>query len=162
MGYKKMNKKMKFLLVEDDSNKSNHILDFLAETYPDSTTVLKRSYQSGLKEIFSQQYHLILLDMQLPTFDIKSGEDGYKFRKLAGVDILNELKRKKVKCKIIIITQFETFGEGEFFIELKDLKDSLTQQYKELYIDTVYYNASQTTWKIELKTYINKYCQQND
>jgi CheY-like chemotaxis protein len=153
---------MKFLLVEDDSNKSKHILDFLEETYPDTKTVLRRSYQSGLKEIFSNEYNLILLDMQLPTFDIKSGEDGYKFRKLAGVDILNELKRKNFKCKIIIVTQFETFGEGEYFIELKDLKESLMQEYKELYIDTVYYNASQTTWKKELKDYITKYCQQND
>lgn len=147
---------MKFLLIEDDSNKSKQILDFLSETYPDTTTELRRSYQSGLKEIFSQEYDLVLLDMQLPTFDIKSGEDGYKFRKLAGVDILNELKRKGKKCKIIIITQFETFGEGEFFIELKDLKRSLKEEYKELYIDTVYYNASQTTWKKELGKFINK------
>lgn len=153
---------MKFLLIEDDSNKSKQILDFLLETHPNSTTELRRSYQSGLKEIFSNEYNLVLLDMQLPTFDIKSGEDGYKFRKLAGVDILNELKRKKRKCKIIIVTQFETFGEGEFFIELKDLKKSLIEEYKDLYIDTVYYNASQTTWKKELKNLITKYCQQND
>ena len=95
--YKKLKTKMKFLLIEDDSNKYKHILDFLAETYPDTSTELRRSYQSGLKEIFSHDYNLVLLDMQLPTFDIKSGEDGYKFRKLAGVDILNEFKKKTEK-----------------------------------------------------------------
>lgn len=153
-----MKQKTKFLLIEDDSNKSKQIIDFIEENFINSTTILKRSYQSGLKELNINKYDLVLLDMQLPTFDIKSGEDGYKFRKLAGVDILKELKRKKKECKIIIVTQFETFGEGEFYIELEDLKRNLKNEYKDLYIDTVYYNAGQTKWKEELIGHITKNC----
>jgi DNA-binding NarL/FixJ family response regulator len=148
---------MKFLLIEDDPNKSKQMIEFLHEAFPNYFVELKKSYQSGLKEIMEKEYDLILLDMQLPTFDIKSGEDGYKFRKLAGRDILSELKRKKKNCKVVIVTQFETFGEGESYIELKDLKKILREEYRSYYVDTVFYNAAQSKWKHELIQIINKY-----
>lgn len=147
---------MKFLVVEDDSNKAKQIADFLDETYVGCDIILKRSYQSGLKELYSNKFDVALLDMQLPTFDITSGEDGYKFRKLAGIDILSELKRKSHTIKIIIVTQFETFGEGESLVQLSDLKNTLKNQYSTNYLDTVYYNASQSSWKKELKNLIGQ------
>jgi len=146
---------MRFLLIEDDSNKSKQIIEFINASFTESSIELKKSYQSGLKAIFSNEYDLILLDMQLPTFDIKSGEDGYKFRKLAGVDILSELKRKKKRSQVIIITQFETFGEGEFHLNLSGLKDLLKLQFPGLYIDAVYYSPAQTIWKEELEKLIS-------
>lgn len=141
---------MNFLIIEDDTNKIRGISSFLIEHYPNSSIDVKKAYQSGLKAIYTQSYDMVFLDMQLPTFDIQSGEDGYKFRKLAGMDILNELKRKKRQAKIIIVTQFETFGEGDSYIELSGLKFLLKQQFPENYIDTVYYNPSQSNWKSEL------------
>lgn len=146
---------MKYLLIEDDSNKSKQIIDFIYEKFSRDTVELRKSYQSGLKEIFKQQYDLILLDMQLPTFDIKSGEDGYRFRKLAGLDILSEIKRKKRLCKVIIVTQFETFGEGEYHLDLAGLKSILSNEFSGIYIDAVYYHAAQTKWKEELERLIN-------
>ena len=92
--------------------------------------------------------------MQLPNFDIKSGEDGYKFRKLAGVDILREIQRKKVSCKVIVVTQFETFGEKESYIELEDLKKMISDQYGNIYVDTIFYSADKSLWKRQLKDLI--------
>ncbi len=147
---------MKVLLIEDDQNKSKQIIDFFQIEFKDSLIELRKSYQSGLKEILSTDYDYILLDMQLPNFDIKSGEDGYKFRKLAGVDILRELSRKKINCKVIVVTQFETFGENESYIELKDLKKIIEEQFGDLYIGTVFYSADMSIWQNELKDIINK------
>lgn len=146
---------MTFLLIEDDPNKSKQVQEFLEKEFPDDSVELKRSYQSGLKQILMQEYSLIFLDMQLPNFNIKSGEDGYVFRKTAGRDILSELKRKKKQSKIIIVTQFETFGEGETYIELEDLKKELKSDYSDNYIDTVFYHPSQSIWKSQLLTLIN-------
>lgn len=147
---------MRILLIEDDSNKSLQILDFLKsdEVEVELSIEHKRSYQSGLKAIFTEMFDFVLLDMQLPTFDIKHGEDGYKFRELAGMDIMHEVKRKKKKCQFIVITQFEAFGEGDDYTELEDLKKMLIQKFEGLYIDTVYYNPSQTNWKMELRQLI--------
>ena len=147
---------MKILLIEDDQNKSKQIIDFVKENIPESSIELRRSYQSGLKEIVSESYDLVLLDMQLPNFDIKFGEDGYKFRKLAGMDIMTELARKKKSCKVIIVTQFETFGEGDSYIDLKGLKHILSDQFSDLYIDTVSYSADKSIWKKDLKLIIDQ------
>lgn len=141
---------MNFLLIEDDQHKSKQIINFLKESPIESEIVLKRSYQSGLKELLTQEYDLVLLDMQLPNFDIKPGEDGYKFRKLAGFDILRELSRKKKQCRVIVITQFETFGEGEFYIDLLNLKQMLKSEFPNLYIATVFYSPDNTLWQKEL------------
>lgn len=147
---------MKVLLIEDDQNKSKQIIDFFFSEFPGQEILLKRSYQSGLKEIMTNNFSFILLDMQLPNFDISSGEDGYKFRKLAGIDILKEIQRKKIACKVIVVTQFETFGEKESYIELADLKKIIRTQYSEIYIDTVFYSADKSVWKRQLKDLIEK------
>ncbi len=138
---------MKILLIEDDQHKSSQVTFFLENEIPGIEMTLKKSYQSGLKEILLKDFDLILLDMQLPNFDIKPGEDGYKFRKLAGLDILEELERKEKDCKILIITQFETFGEGESYIDLNDLKHILKENHSRNYIDTVFYSPENSMWQ---------------
>jgi len=146
---------MKILIIEDDPNKLNQIKTFINELYNDDVYEIAQSYQSGLKHIYTQSPDLIILDMSLPTYDITPDEDGYKFRRLAGLDILSELKRKKKKEKIIVVTQFETFGEGLNYIELKDLKTKMEVEYSDNYIDTVYYNPAQDEWKARLKIIID-------
>lgn len=146
---------MNLLLIEDDQHKSKQIIEFLNEKFVNTSIELRKSYQSGLKEILTNSFDLVLLDMQLPNFDIKPGEDGYKFRKLAGIDILKEITRKKKQCKVIVITQFETFGEGEYYINLSNLKQMLKKDFTSLYIDTVFYSPDNSLWQKELSFLIN-------
>jgi len=148
---------MNLLVIEDDPNKAKNLEDFLIEGFPGENVKLCRSYQSGLKAVLEGSFDLVVLDMQLPTFDIKSGEDGHKFRKMAGVDILNEIKRKNRKSKVIIVTQFETFGEGEHYIDLSDLKKELKKNFSTLYIDTVFYDAKFSSWRENLRRTINDF-----
>lgn len=145
---------MKLILIEDDQHKSKQIIQFVNEEFVNWEVELRKSYQSGLKELLVSDFDLIILDMQLPNFDIKPGEDGYKFRKLAGVDIMRELIRKRKKCKIIIITQFETFGEGEFYIDLSSLKKNMKSEFSDIYIDTIFYSPDNTIWQRELSQLI--------
>lgn len=146
---------MKILLIEDDQHKSAQISSFLYGILDDLFIVLKTSYQSGLKEIIMGKYDLILLDMQLPNFDIKTGEDGYKFRKTAGLDILDEIQRKNIECKVIVVTQFETFGEGKFYIDLEDLQKILESSFRNIYINTVFYSPQNNLWQTNLINLIN-------
>ena len=141
---------MKLLLIEDDQHKSNQIIHFISENINEISIELKRSYQSGLRELLTQDFDIVLLDMQLPNFDIKPGEDGYKFRKLAGIDILRELTRKKRECKVVVVTQFETFGEGEFYIDLANLKQMMKSEFSVIYIETIFYSPDNSLWQKEL------------
>jgi DNA-binding NarL/FixJ family response regulator len=141
---------MRILIVEDDSNKYSQIQDCLSTISKDIEVTIKRSYQSGLKEILRSEYDLIILDMSMPTFDISSREPGGPFRTFGGEEILKEMRRKSVKCKIIILTQFESFGQGKDFITLEELKQKLSLNFPDIYFDTIYYNAAETSWKYAL------------
>ena len=147
---------MEILLIEDDPNKAQQIILFLKEDLISSAITYKRSYQSGLKELYENNFDLVLLDMSLPTYDISPGEDAYKFRHIAGYDILFELKRKRKFAKVIIMTQFERFGEGKQYISLTDLKMILRKEFPDNYLVTIFYHPGRTTWKEELIKYINK------
>ena len=92
--------------------------------------------------------------MQLPNYDIKSGENGYKHRPLAGLDILREIKRKKIDCKVVIITQYQTFGEDAKFTSLSDWDNSLSEQFSGIYIETIFYNPKTSSWKSDLTSVI--------
>jgi DNA-binding NarL/FixJ family response regulator len=147
---------MKILVIEDDPNKAQQIITFLKEDLNSSEIIYKKSYQSGLKELYENSFDLVLLDMSLPTYDITPGEDAYKFRHIAGYDILSELKRKRKTSKVIIMTQFERFGEGKQYISLSNLKMTLRKEFPNNYLVTISYHPGRTTWKEELINYINK------
>ncbi len=145
---------MKILIIEDDPNKAQQVISYLHERNMYAEITHKKSYQSGLKELLTGMFDFVLLDMSLPTYDINPGEDAYKFRHLAGYDILAEIKRKKKAAKVIIVTQFERFGEGKQFISLKDLKANLRRDFTENYIEIISYHPGRTSWKEELNKHI--------
>ncbi|MBS1686364.1 MAG: response regulator [Bacteroidetes bacterium] len=147
---------MKILLIEDDPNKEAQLSNFIKDKIIDSEVYIRKSYQSGLKFLMEEGCDLVILDMSLPTYDISSNENGYKFRKLGGLDILGEIKRKRLGYNVLIVTQFETFGDESSMINLNQLKLKLYKDYPDNYKGTVYYNASQSAWKGNLLELINK------
>lgn len=143
---------MKILIVEDDQNKIKAIENYLKELIMDSKITLKKSYQSGLKEILSNQYDLIILDMTMPTFDRSPTESGGKVLKYAGMEILRKMIRKKVYTFCIVVTQFDTFGSKT----LKELEKELEEKFKKNYCGTVSYNSISAIWKENLKDKIEE------
>ena len=142
---------MSILIIEDVENKINQVIEYLNQVLVTKEhIVIKKSYQSGIKEIMKNNYKFIILDMSLPTFDIIPGGNGGRFRSYAGVDILDEIKRNNLKSKSVVLTQFDVFGEGENKTTLTELIDILEESYPDNYLGTVYYNASQSNWKEEL------------
>jgi CheY-like chemotaxis protein len=146
---------MKILIIEDDQNKIKQISEYVKTIMPDNKICEKRSYQSGLKEIQNGNYDVVLLDMSMPTFDISPQETGGRPRQFAGKEILMQMKRKKLKTSVIVVTQFERFGENNG-ITLSQLKEELKGIYEGVYVGTVYYNAALNNWKEELKDMLFK------
>lgn len=147
---------MNILLIEDETNKANQILQYLSHHDINPEVVHRRSYQSGLSEIYDRDFDLIVMDMSLPTFDIEPGEDAYKFRHIGGHDILAELKRKRRKARVVVLTQFERFGEGNQFIALKDLKRVMRRDFSDNYLETISYHPNKTAWQTELNELIKR------
>lgn len=149
---------MNILVIEDDPNKATQVITYLKDRSSQTDQVVhKTSYQSGLRELYSGSYNIVILDMSLPTYDIKPGEDAYKFRHLGGQDILSELKRKGRSAKVIILTQFERFGEGDQFVALSDIKAIMRKEFSENYLATISYHPNKTAWQEELDKLIKKH-----
>jgi len=137
---------LKVLIVEDDINKLHAIMEYIRQLGL-SEIETKTSHHSGLKELVSHPYDLVLLDMSMPAYDITVHENGGRPLPLAGRDILYSMWRRKIKCKAIVITQYEDFGGTS----LGSLDEDLKKSFPEIYLGVVYYNTMQEGWKSALK-----------
>lgn len=146
---------MNLLIVEDDEYKLNKLVEFFSEEFPEWKLTVTSSYQSGIKEIKNNEFDFIILDMSMHNFDRSASNSNInRFKHYAGRDILIEMKRKKIKTKTIVVTQFEVFGEGKDQINSTKLNMKLLEDFSEMYLGMVYFNASLSNWKNEIKNYI--------
>jgi len=145
---------MKILVIDDNPHKMRQIVDFLKHDFAAAEIVERRSYQSGLKAALLEDPQIILLDMTMPTFDVGGRETGGRERRYAGQQILRQLRRKDAKAFIIVVTQFEKFGEGDEQVTLDQLRDGLSREFEERYLGAVYYQAADSKWREELRAMV--------
>jgi len=137
---------MKVLVIEDDKFKAEQLCGFVRENLPEADLRCCRSYQSGLLAIEDLQPDIVLLDMVIPNYDLSESEMGFDVRLFGGVDVLREVKREGFECKVVVVTQFEDFGEGEEKTTFRELQVSLAEGYAENYVGAVYYHPTRSDW----------------
>lgn len=143
---------MRGLLIEDDPIKATKILDFLKDKFSSYTLLHRKSYQSGIKQIFEENFDFILLDMSIPTYDQDQGNFSGKPRNFGGRDILKEMKRNKKESQVLVVTQYNEFDGGS--LSIKQLDSQLSEKYSELYKGYIYYKSGQTDWEDNLSNFI--------
>jgi len=137
---------MKILVVEDDENKRVQIIEFLASKHPSVDVKVASSLMAGVKCARSERPDIIILDMTLPNYDLREGESGGGMHAFGGVELLKQLRRHKVDSKVIVFTQFETFGLPPDMQDLPELDKQLSEIYAPQYLGAVYYHASRADW----------------
>ena len=143
--------KLKILIVEDDENKRSQIYDFVNSIHSSYIIKTARSLQSGLRAIIEGEINLIILDMTLPTFDINVNEHGGRPQAYAGREILRQMDRRNIHTPVIVVTQFDRFGEGNDVLTLTELDAQLKTAHSTNYKGSVYYNVTLEGWKEELR-----------
>ena len=133
------------LLIDDDNVKISKIVTFINEKNEYSITIAN-ALNPGLKKVLKESYDFILLDMSLPTFD--SAESGY-FNSFGGIDFLKEMKRKKITIPVIIVTQYEIFGEGSGRKTSEDIDVDCKKIFNN-YVGIVIFSSTNDNWKSEL------------
>lgn len=151
---------MKILIVDDDMVKINKIEEVILNKFKIDQINRKYSYQSGIKEILSVAYDLILLDMSMPTFDITYKDNGGQLKEFAGKDIMRYMKRKKVMIPVIVITQYDILGDKA--TRLSDIMIELEAKYGDFYVGTIYYDVMIENWKADLLDLISKRIESGD
>ncbi len=141
---------MKILIVEDDPRKLEVLSTYVQQSMPAAEVSERLSYNSGLREIIAQPYDCILLDMCMPTFDISGAGGGGDVKTFAGMEMLEEMERRGLPGRVIVVTQFENFGEGEDLKTLRELRDKLSSRFTRNYEDTIFYDPSHSDWREKL------------
>lgn len=147
---------MKILVVEDEENKAKHILAFLNELVNANEVDIAKSYMSALMMLKKNKYDFVILDMSLPLNDNNYVQED--FNTFAGLEILDELKRKQRLERVIVFTAFDILGENEKRISLSELDESMKMKYSENYIGCVHYNALSLEWQSEINKKMLKGC----
>jgi DNA-binding NarL/FixJ family response regulator len=145
---------MKILLIEDTQFKIENLVTFLKESFGWEDITIKKSYNAALNEILSESvYDLIILDISIPNFDTSIKDYSGDFMPSGGKFLLNQIYLREVNSKVIVVTLFENFDDGN---EIKSLDKMFCDYYNEIYLGYVLYNSDQK-WKNNLDKIIRKH-----
>jgi len=139
---------MKVLIIDDSDYKVDSLTALVKEFNPSINVRVQRAYRSGVVAAREWQPDLILLDISLPTFELSSREAGGRTRAYGGRDVLGDLDSTDDFAYIIVVSQFDSFGEGHQSRE--ELMSELHAEFPEWIVGGVYYSVVDSKWREEL------------
>ncbi|MCC5084769.1 hypothetical protein [Xanthomonas campestris] len=141
---------MKILLVEDDDVKGGEIMSFLNEEYCGVIVTWKKSFHGALRELVNFfELDLMILDMSLPNHDAAAG-DLSGTEHFAGRDLLKQMKFRDIRLPTIVVTMFDSFGEGVNAVSFDELGETMADEFPENFAGLVYYSLAQVGWRASL------------
>ena len=144
------------LIVEDDVHKRDQLVAFLSKGEDSPSIEQAGSLIGGIRALRATKPDYVILDMTLPNYEPES--DGHVGSVLAfgGVEFLRQVRRYKIETKVIVVTQFETFGDDDNAKDRKELDAELREQFSNVYKGMVYYHASLSDWSDELQNLLEQ------
>lgn len=143
---------MRILFIEDEIAKRKDIQNFLIEELSQTDIENAHSLMSGMLALRNKEYELVLLDMSLPLYDLDEGNN--EFEAFGGIEILDEIKRKELSVKVLVITAFDVIEDETKKIHLEQLNQQMIDNYCDIYLGCIHYDQSSLEWKTELRKYI--------
>jgi len=147
---------MKILIIEDSDYKIQSLMTFLPTVGVCGEVQIAKSYQTGKKLLKEFCPDLVLLDMTLPTSERFDGQLEGRTRIFGGRDILAEMEFANIVSRVIIVTQFDSFGEPPDTINSKDLFQQLSAKYPQYFIGGVYFSNVDSTWQVQLRQLLKR------
>jgi len=145
---------MKVLIIDDTDYKIVSLKSLLAACDFVTEIHVARSFQTGTHLLEQCGPDLVLLDMTLPTTELDDGEGDGRTRLYGGKEILAEMKFLGLSAHVIIVTQFDHFGDPPNSVDLKTLMSQLKKAYPEMVIGGVYYSNIDSKWAPRLREMI--------
>jgi CheY-like chemotaxis protein len=142
---------MRALLIEDDQFKARRLQELLQQLQTGMSVDAAHSVASSTKALDEgPKYDLVILDMSLPTFDVGPRETGGRPQGFGGREVMRFMQNNEIDVPVIVVTQFERFGEPGKEIELPMLAQALREEFPSLFQGVVYYDATSERWRNEL------------
>ena len=131
----------KILLVEDEPHKRDELTICLNEYFREQ---IKLDYVDSVHAAYwavsADEFDLIILDMALPTFsaEANAGDRGHD-QALGSVEVLRALKARRLRSRVIIITQYPDIAVGGKRLKLAQAPAVLSKRYDQDVIGGVLY-----------------------
>jgi CheY-like chemotaxis protein len=142
---------MNVLIIDDTDYKISGLKAVLANCDFVTEVRVAKSFQSGTRALRQFKPDLVLLDMTLPTTEsARGGADG-RWRLFGGKEVLAEMRFSNIAAKVILITQFDHYGEHPHRVESKTLIAEMKRDFAEIVVGGVYYSNIDSIWVSRLR-----------
>lgn len=128
---------MRVLIIEDTEAKMKVIEECVRGNGEEWEFTEAMSYSAGIQKIYAGGWNLILMDMSLPTYNISRTESGGTKKPVAGKELMARMLSRKIFIPVIIITQFDTFGDNQ---SLESLNKEFEEEYTQIWRGTISYD----------------------
>jgi len=133
---------IKLLVVEDDINKREQLHAFALSRFPAFEVADAESLIGGVRQLRHWHPDIVILDMTLPNYDLVNGSIDVTMQAFGGEEFLRQCMRFKLHPTVIVVTQFETLGEGGDEKGRDELAGELAASFPDTYHGMVYYQLS--------------------
>jgi CheY-like chemotaxis protein len=147
---------VKVLIVEDEDPKLASLLDYVSDRRPTWTVATARSVRAATESVKIWRPDFLLLDMSLPTFDIKEGEPGGRPQGFGGIEVLRYLDRMELPIAVAVVTGYEAFTKDGQHIDLTELSKELAKDFSASFKGAVQFNSVSGEWVNDLTRLISR------
>jgi DNA-binding NarL/FixJ family response regulator len=151
---------IKVLIIEDNPYKRDKIKLLLQDKF-EIVIEEANSFTSGWQHLNNNEYHLVCLDMSLPTFDQNETNGSGEFRAFGGKELARKMKRRKINSKFVVITQYKNFSDNKSTSTFDIIKNEMRKDYAENCLDVIFYSNKQSEWAVELINLIEEHIVEN-
>jgi CheY-like chemotaxis protein len=150
-----MNTSTTILIVEDDAFKLQRISQCL-ERLPDNPQMtIVTSVQAAVALLAKNQYDIILLDMALPSHDIRSGGAPASSLLSGGLEIIMELAFLRRQERVVIITQYPEIEIEGNLVSVDQAHAALRQLCDVNLAAVIHYKHEEASWEAALLKAVN-------
>lgn len=138
------------LLVEDDAFKQKELEEAVSESMPAARLFVGRSVRQALSLLRERAYDLIVLDMALPSHDVRPAAAQPMSQPSGGVELLLELSYEGRGDPVVIVTQYPEIEFDGRFYALPQFARAFGRKASANLRGAVYFNVLDGGWRIEL------------
>lgn len=149
-----MNDSQRILIIEDSDAKLASVITALQRGVSDYDIEYAKSVKSALKLLRNFRYSLIVADMSLPTYDVKSRERGGTARPFGGIEIFDFMTMHSIDTPIVVVSSYPALVEGGKSLTLPDLAKQLKSTYPRLFVGCVFFDSAYLTWEVEFQSFV--------
>ncbi|MBD9638459.1 response regulator [Ensifer sp. ENS07] len=147
---------MRALIVEDDSFKAHSVCDVVRKTFPSAVFTAATSVHAAVGKLQEMAFDLIMLDMALPSHQLRPGFGPTSSLLSGGLEVIMELSYLRRSDPVIVLTQFPEIEIEGNLVNLRKAKEILIENYDANIVSVIHYRHEHPEWRISLQEEMKK------